>query len=125
MVDGAADHGQGSRVGADARPVRRGPYDGIVLERRSPTTLTAAFQRQAVLTVALCALGGILVVGVVSSASLAGLLLAILLGVLAVLRAVLPVRAVGALAVRSRGLDVAVLLVLAISLAVLSSSPNL
>ena len=60
-----------------------------------------------------------------ASASLAGLLLAILLGVLAVLRAVLPVRAVGALAVRSRGLDVAVLLVLAISLAVLSSSPNL
>ncbi|NMA76907.1 MAG: DUF3017 domain-containing protein [Actinomycetales bacterium] len=96
-----------------------------MIERRTPTTLAAAFQRQAVLTVALCALGAILVVAVVSSASLGGLLLAILLGVLALLRAVLPVRAVGALAVRSRGLDVAVLLLLAISLAVLSSSPNL
>lgn len=96
-----------------------------MIERRSPTTLAAAFQRQAVLTVALCALGAILVVAVVSSASLGGLLLAILLGALALLRAVLPVRAVGALAVRSRGLDVAVLLLLAISLAVLSSSPNL
>ena len=96
-----------------------------MIERRTPTTLAAAFQRQAVLTVALCALGAILVVAVVSSASLGGLLLAILLGVLALLRAVLPVRAVGALAGRSRGLDVAVLLLLAISLAVLSSSPNL
>lgn len=96
-----------------------------MIERRTPTTLAAAFQRQAVLTVALCALGAILVVAVVSSASLGGLLLAILLGALALLRAVLPVRAVGALAVRSRGLDVAVLLLLAISLAVLSSSPNL
>ena len=96
-----------------------------MIERRTPTTLAAAFQRQAVLTLALCALGAILVVAVVSSASLGGLLLAILLGVLALLRAVLPVRAVGALAVRSRGLDVAVLLLLAISLAVLSSSPNL
>jgi len=65
------------------------------------------------------------VVGVLVSAASAGLVLALLLGILAVLRAVLPVRAVGALAVRSRGLDVAVLLVLAISLGVLSSSPNL
>ena len=102
-----------------------GPYHGSVLERRPPTSLAAAFQRQAVLTLALIALGGILVVGVISSAALAGLLLALLLGVLAVLRAVLPIRAVGALAVRSRGLDVAVLLLLAISLGLLSAAPNL
>lgn len=96
-----------------------------MLERRPPTSLAAAFQRQAVLTLALIALGGILVVGVISSAALAGLLLALLLGMLAVLRAVLPIRAVGALAVRSRGLDVAVLLLLAISLGLLSTAPNL
>ena len=41
------------------------------------------------------------------------------------MRALLPVRAVGALAVRSRGLDVAVLLALALGIAVLSTSPNL
>ncbi|ATG53143.1 DUF3017 domain-containing protein [Brachybacterium vulturis] len=94
-------------------------------QRRSPFTVSAALRRQGVLTLALCALGVIIVVGVLFSAALAGLLLAVLLGTLAVLRAVLPVRAVGALAVRSRGLDVAVLLVLAISLGVLSTSPNL
>lgn len=96
-----------------------------VTERRSPFTLSAAVRRQAVLTLALCALGVLVVIGAASSAPLAGRLLAALLGILAVLRALLPVRAVGALAVRSRGLDVAVLLVLAVSLAVLSSAPNL
>ncbi|WP_245822910.1 DUF3017 domain-containing protein [Brachybacterium avium] len=94
-------------------------------QRHSPFSFAAAVRRQAVLTAALCALGGVVVLGAVFSAAAAGLLLAVLLGVLGILRAVLPVRAVGALAVRSRGLDVAVLLVLAISLAVLSSSPNL
>ncbi|GAA4523040.1 DUF3017 domain-containing protein [Brachybacterium paraconglomeratum] len=94
-------------------------------ERRAPTSLAAAFQRQAVLTVALCVLGVIVAIAVLASVPLAGLLLAILLGVLAVLRAVLPVRAVGALAVRSRGLDVLVMLMLAVALAVLSASPNL
>lgn len=77
------------------------------------------------LTLALCALGVIIVLGVMVSVPLAGVLLSLLLLTLAVLRAVLPVRTVGALAVRSRLLDVAVLLVLAISLAVLSTSPNL
>ncbi|MGO2556974.1 DUF3017 domain-containing protein [Brachybacterium sp.] len=96
-----------------------------VPQRRSPFTFLAAVRRQAVLTAALCALGGIIVLGVLYSAALAGLLLAVLLGILAVLRAALPVRVVGALAVRSRGLDVAVLLLLAISLGVLSTSPNL
>ena len=62
---------------------------------------------------------------VVMLAPLAGVLLAALLLVLALMRALLPVRAVGALAVRSRGLDVAVLLALALGIAVLSTSPNL
>ena len=91
----------------------------------SPFTLRAAFTRQAVLTVALIALLAIVVIGAVTEAALAGVLLALLLGTLAVLRAVLPTRAVGALAVRSRFLDVSGLLVIAIALAVLSTSPNL
>ncbi|MGP9539539.1 DUF3017 domain-containing protein [Brachybacterium sp. AOP43-C2-M15] len=94
-------------------------------EPRSPLTATAAVHRQVALTLALCALGAIIAVGVLSSAPLAGVLLAGLLGVLAVLRAVLPVRMIGALAVRSRGADVAVLLLLAVSIGVLSTSPNL
>ncbi|WP_114853725.1 DUF3017 domain-containing protein [Brachybacterium sp. YJGR34] len=92
---------------------------------RSPFTLGAALRRQAVLTASLVATGAIVVVGVVISAPLAGLLLASLLGVLALLRAVLPVRVVGALAVRTRGLDVAVLVLLAVGIGVLSGSPNL
>ena len=56
---------------------------------------------------------------------MAGTALAVLLGVLALARIVLPVRVVGALAVRSRGLDASVLALLAIGLAVLSVSPNL
>lgn len=96
-----------------------------VPQRRSPFTLSAALRRQAVLSGALVALLGIIAVGVLYSAPLAGLLLAAMLFILAVLRAALPVRAVGALAVRSRAIDVAVLVVLAISLGVLSSAPNL
>lgn len=96
-----------------------------VPQHQSPYSFSAAVRRQAVLTSALCALGGIILIGVLHSAALAGLLLAALLGILAVLRAALPVRVVGALAVRSRGLDVAVLLMLAIALGVLSTSPNL
>lgn len=92
---------------------------------RSPFTLRAAFERQFVLTVALIAVVVIVAIGAFTEVALAGALLALLLGVLAALRAVLPVRAVGALAVRSRGLDAGVLLVLAIGLAVLSTSPNL
>lgn len=92
---------------------------------RSPFTLRAAFERQFVLTVALISVVVIVAIGAFTEVALAGALLALLLGVLAVLRTVLPVRAVGALAVRSRGLDAGVLLVLAIGLAVLSTSPNL
>lgn len=94
-------------------------------EQRSPHTLGAALRRQAVLTLALLALAVIVAVGVLVSAPVAARGTAALLGVLAVLRVVLPVRSIGALAVRSRGLDVAVMAVLAIGLAVLSTSPNL
>jgi Protein of unknown function (DUF3017) len=92
---------------------------------RSPFTLRAAFGRQAVLILALPLLAAIVVIGTVMGAPFAGRLLAGLLGVLALLRASLPVRAVGALAVRSRLLDVGVLTVLAIGIAVLSAAPNL
>lgn len=71
------------------------------------------------------AVAGIIVTGTVVGAPLAGLLFAALLGVLALIRAALPVRAVGALAVRSRGVDAGVLALLAIGLGVLSVSPNL
>ncbi|PRY13388.1 DUF3017 domain-containing protein [Kineococcus rhizosphaerae] len=49
-----------------------------------------------------------------------GVLLGADLAVAAVLRLVLPVRVAGALAVRSRGVDVAILLVLAVSCLVLA-----
>ena len=94
-------------------------------ENRSPYTLIAALRRQAVLTAALCVLAAAVALGVTGSAPAAGKLLAGLLVVLAVLRGVLPVRRAGALAVRSRGLDVAALLVLAVGIGVLSTAPNL
>ena len=101
------------------------PYHGRVPAPRSPHTLRAAFRRQAVLTLALVALALIVVLGATVSASLAGILLSALLLALALLRVLLPVRAVGALAVRSRGLDTAVLVVLALGIAALATSPNL
>lgn len=110
---------------ASARVAGRGPYDGRVRAPRSPHTLRAAFRRQTVLALTLPALALIVLIGATLSAPLAGVLLAALLLVLALMRALLPVRAVGALAVRSRGLDVAVLLALALGIAVLSTSPNL
>lgn len=110
---------------APARVTVRYPYHGRMPPARSPHTLGAAFRRQAVLTLALSALALIVVIGTAVSASLAGILLSALLLSLALLRALLPVRAVGALAVRSRGLDTAVLLVLALSIAALTTSPNL
>ncbi|MBB5830605.1 DUF3017 domain-containing protein [Brachybacterium aquaticum] len=94
-------------------------------EPRDPHSLGAALRRQAVLTLALLALAVIVPIGVLHSAPLAGRLLAALLLVLAAARAFLPVRVVGALAVRSRGLDVAFLLLLSIAIGVLSTSPNL
>ena len=53
------------------------------------------------------------------------MLLAILLALLALLRIMLPVQSVGALAVRSRAVDASVLLALAVGLALLAGTPNL
>lgn len=92
---------------------------------RSPYTRRAALHRQIVLTLALIALAGIVVLGTVGPTPIAGAALAALLGTLALLRLVLPTQAVGALAVRSRGVDVCVLALLAIGIAALSSAPNL
>jgi hypothetical protein len=73
--------------------------------------------------VLLTLVGGIglaLVLTVLVGPTPGGVLLGVDLAVAAVLRLVLPVRIAGALAVRSRGLDVAVLLVLAVSCLVLA-----
>ena len=91
----------------------------------SPFTLRAAFRRQAVLTVALVLLVVIVAIGATGAVPLAGILLAGLLATLAVLRLVLPTCRVGALAVRSRGVDATVMLVIAAGLAVLATSPTL
>lgn len=91
----------------------------------SPYTLRAALRRQTVLTCALVALAAIGAVALSGRVPLAGALCAILLGVLAVIRALAPTERVGALAVRSRGIDVSVLASLAIGLGVLSTTPNL
>lgn len=92
---------------------------------RSPFTLRAALRRQAVLVLALGGLVAAVALGAAGRAPLAGLLLAGMLALLAILRAVLPTAAVGGLAVRGRAVDVTVLAVLAIGLAVLSRAPNL
>lgn len=91
----------------------------------SPFTLRAAFRRQTVLTIALPLLAVCVVIGIAGHAVLAGLLIAALLLVLAAVRLLLPTRAVGALAVRSRVTDTAVMLVMALAIGVLSGSPNL
>lgn len=91
----------------------------------SPRSLRGALRRQRVLTVALVALGVIVVVGAMGHVPLAGVLLAILLALLALARIMLPVQAVGALAVRSRAVDASVLLALAVGLALLAGTPNL
>lgn len=94
-------------------------------DRASPYTVRAALRRQAVLLVALPVLVVIVVIGALGHAPLAGVPLAAELGGLALVRAVLPVRAVGALAVRHRPIDVAVPLALAVGLLFLAGSPNL
>lgn len=92
---------------------------------RSPFTLRAAVRRQWVLVCALPILAVIVAIGATGHAPLAGGLLAAELAVLAVMRAVLPTEVVGALAVRRRPLDVAVLLGLAVALLALVGTPNL
>ncbi|MFB9377294.1 DUF3017 domain-containing protein [Kineococcus gynurae] len=74
--------------------------------------------------VLLALLGGValaLLTTWVAGPTAGGLLLAADLAVAAVLRLVLPVRVAGALAVRSRGVDVTTLLVLAVLCAALAS----
>ncbi|WP_058235297.1 DUF3017 domain-containing protein [Devriesea agamarum] len=94
--------------------------------RRDPFTLRAAIQRQLVLVVALPLAFLIIVFGAFGFAAEAGIALAVLLGALAVLRAVLPIGWVGALAVRTRAVDVAVLTTFAVALVLLAlSAPNL
>jgi hypothetical protein len=92
---------------------------------RSPFTLRAALARQRVLVTALVLLTGCIGIGALHSASLAGQLVAVLLVVLAVLRLAMPTARMGALAVRSRGVDASVMAVIGVALAVLSTSPNL
>lgn len=93
--------------------------------RRSPFTLRAAIGRQRVLIGALAALVVIIGIGISGRAPLAGTLLAIELGALALARAVLPTETMGALAVRHRPIDVTVMGVLAVGLAILSTAPDL
>lgn len=94
-------------------------------EPRSPFTAGAAVRRQAVLTGALVALAVIALLGIAGHAPLAGMLLSAELLVLAALRLLLPTRAVGALAVRSRLVDVVCLVALGIAIGALTGSPNL
>lgn len=91
--------------------------------RRVP--LGEGLRRQILLLLALIALVVVLGFGAATGAALAGRLLAGLLLVLALLRACLPASVLGGLVVRSRGLDVLVMLALAGGLAVLSAAPNL
>ncbi|WP_240613193.1 DUF3017 domain-containing protein [Brachybacterium endophyticum] len=91
----------------------------------SRVPLREGLRRQRLLALILVALAAAIVVGALTSAVLAGRLLAGLLLVVAALRAMLPDGALGALAVRSRGLDTLVLLGLSAGLAVLSAAPNL
>lgn len=102
-----------------------GPYDDVVPRRSSPYTLRAAVRRQAVLVVALPVLAAILAIGMTGRAPLAGVLLAVELLALAAVRALLPTRVVGALAVRPRPIDVGVLGLLGIAILVLCGAPNL
>lgn len=93
--------------------------------RPSPFTLRAAFRRQWVLTCALLTLAVIGVIGAFGFVTIAGASLAVLLALLAAARAILPVQTVGALAVRSRAVDVTVLAILAVGIALLLGTPNL
>ncbi len=116
-----AGHGAHADAGHDAHAdavgsAPRGP-------RRVP--LGEGLRRQTLLLLALIALVAILGFGAFTSAVVAGRSLAAMLLVVALLRACLPASLLGALVVRSRGLDVLVMLVLAGGLAVLSAAPNL
>lgn len=93
---------------------------------RSPYSLGAAVHRQRLLLVTLgIVFFVVLPVGLFFSVPTAGYTLSALLFALAVVRLILPVDALGALVVRRRSVDVATILVLAILIFVLASSPGL
>ncbi|WP_432548849.1 DUF3017 domain-containing protein [Kineococcus sp. SYSU DK004] len=86
------------------------------MPQRTPQTAAAGTPRRpgaAVLGALVAGAALALLVTVVAGATAGGIVLAADLALAAVLRLVLPVRVAGALAVRSRAVDVAVLLVLA------------
>ncbi|MDO5662674.1 MAG: DUF3017 domain-containing protein [Brachybacterium sp.] len=91
----------------------------------SPYTLSAALRRQWVLCCALLVLATAVGVAVTGRVPLAGGIIGGLLLVLAGMRAVLPTQAVGAIAVRSRVIDVGVMLLLGVGLIALLGAPNL
>lgn len=93
--------------------------------RRDPHTFGAAVRRQIALILTLVALAVVVAVGLVGDVPSAGRLLTGLLVVVAIVRLAVPVQRLGALAVRARGVDVGILLVLAVGIGVLSGAPNL
>ncbi|WP_259557537.1 DUF3017 domain-containing protein [Brachybacterium sillae] len=92
---------------------------------RDPRSLGAAVRRQAALLSVLVGVALAVAVALTGRAPAGGLILAAVLVYAAVIRLVAPTARVGALAVRSRVLDVMVMVVLAAGLVVLSGTPNL
>lgn len=92
---------------------------------RSPYTLRAALRRQRPLLVALLVALAIVLIGAAGNVPLAGRAMGILMLVLAGVRLAVPAQRLGALVVRTRLLDAAVLLALGAGLIALSAAPNL
>ena len=88
---------------------------------RSPYTLRAALRRQRPLLVALLVALAIVLIGAAGNVPLAGRAMGILMLVLLAV----PAQRLGALVVRTRLLDAAVLLALGAGLIALSAAPNL
>ena len=111
-------------TGCDTTSVTTSGYDGCV--NRSPYSFGAAVHRQRLLLVTLgIVFFVVLPIGVFFSVPTAGYALSVLLFALAVVRLILPVDALGALVVRRRSIDVATILILAVLVCALSSSPGL
>lgn len=98
-------------------------YDGRV--NRNPASFQAGLNRQFLLLLVLLGLAGTVTVAVLVNVPTGGYCLAGLMAVTAILRAVMPAERLGALIVRPRWIDVAILLLLSLGLALLSASPNL
>ncbi len=93
---------------------------------RSPSSLGSAVHRQRLLLVTLgIVFFVVLPIGLIFSVPTAGYTLSALLLALAVVRLLLPVEALGALVVRRRSIDVATILLLAVLIFALASSPGL